>query len=73
MQPNSPFLQEPRIQNQFRNQFIKQVGEVPQAEPVTLLADDLHKSFIEQTQDMSNPDSIKKELCNFFKRRQYQL
>ena len=43
MKPNSPFLDEPRAQNQFRNEFIRQIGQAPQAEPLNLLADDLHK------------------------------
>ena len=43
MKPKSPFLQEPRVQNQYRNEFVRQIGQAPTPEPLTLLADDLHK------------------------------
>jgi hypothetical protein len=41
--PSSPFLQNPRDQNQFRNNFVREITEAPHPEPVTLFADDLHK------------------------------
>jgi hypothetical protein len=37
------------------------------------MADDLHKSYIEGIVDESNPDTVKQKLCQFYKRRQYQL
>lgn len=43
MKPKSPFLQEPRVQNQYRNEFVRQIGQAPTPEPLTFLADDLHK------------------------------
>ena len=43
MKPKSPFLQEPRVQNQYRNEFVRQIGQAPCPEPLTFLADDLHK------------------------------
>jgi hypothetical protein len=43
MQPNSPFLKEPRTQNVYRNEFIRSIGQPPTPEPITLIADDLHK------------------------------
>jgi hypothetical protein len=73
MQPDSVFLQEPRVQNQFRNGFVRAVGQPPSSEPLTLFADDLHKAYNSDVQDKSNPDFVKDELCNFFKRRQYKL
>jgi hypothetical protein len=43
MKPQSPFLEEPRAQNQYRNEFVRAVGQAPPPEPLTFLADDLHK------------------------------
>ena len=37
------------------------------------MADDLHKAFLEMTQDKSNPFDVKEELCKFYKKRQYKL
>jgi hypothetical protein len=45
MQPDTVFLHEPRLQNQFRNNFIRAVGQPPSPEPPCLLADDLHKAY----------------------------
>jgi len=73
LKPSSPFLKEPRVQNQFRNEFVRSVGQAPHPEPLTFMADDLHKAFVEMTQDHGNPATVKDELCNFFRRRQYKL
>lgn len=43
LKPNTPFLDEPRKQNQYRHEFIRQIGQAPQPEPLTFLADDLQK------------------------------
>ena len=43
LKPNTPFLEEPRKQNQYRNEFIRQIGQAPHPEPLTFLADDLQK------------------------------
>lgn len=45
LQPGTVFLQEPRLQNQFRNNFIRAVGQPPGSEPPCLFADDLHKAY----------------------------
>lgn len=42
-------------------------------ENLTLTADDFQKNFVELIMDKSNPDVTKKELYNYFKRRQYKL
>jgi hypothetical protein len=49
MQPQNPFLEEPRVQNQYRNKFVREVGHPAGAEPLTLMADDLHKVSLELT------------------------
>lgn len=59
MKPKSPFLEEPRAQNQYRNEFVRAVGQAPPPEPLTFFADDLHKGFIEKTMDKSNPDAVR--------------
>jgi hypothetical protein len=75
------FLEEPRKQNLFRNNFVKTVSTPPAPEPLTLLADDLYKvrrildltnqikELMDQIKDKSCPSLTKDELCNFFKRR----
>ena len=73
MKPKSPFLEEPRKQNTYRNEFVSKIGQAPAPEPLTYLADDLHRAFVEQTMDRSNPAAVKDELCQFYKRRQYKL
>ncbi|CDW82479.1 UNKNOWN [Stylonychia lemnae] len=73
LKPQSVFLEEPRKQNQFRNDFVKMVQNPPAPEPFTLFADDLHRDYITQIQDKSNPYLTKIELANFYKRRQYKL
>ena len=69
MKPKSPFLEEPRKQNTYRNEFVSKIGQAPAPEPLTYLADDLHRAFVEQTMDRSNPAAVKDELCQFYKRR----
>lgn len=69
MKPNSPFLEEPRKQNTFRNEFVGKIGTAPAPEPLTYIADDLHRSYNTQIMDKSNPHKVKEELCMFFKRR----
>jgi hypothetical protein len=73
MRPNSLFLEEPRLQNQFRAEFVRQLSSVPQPEPFTLMMDDLHKAIIEDVRFRNDPTSVKEEMFNFFKRRQYRL
>ncbi len=41
------FLEEPRKQNLFRNQFVRTVSTPPAPEPFTLYADDLYRDLIE--------------------------
>ena len=43
MRPETIFLEEPRNQNQFRNDFIRQISTPPMPEPFTLMADDFQK------------------------------
>lgn len=43
LRPNTIFLKEPREQNHFRTEVIRQVSSVPGPEPFTLLADEFHK------------------------------
>ena len=53
MRPETVFLEEPRIQNQFRNDFTKQISTPPGPEPFTLMADDVQKAIIEDVMDQS--------------------
>jgi hypothetical protein len=45
------------------------IGECPEPDNLTLLADNLHKAFVATATDKSDPSLIKDELANFFKRR----
>jgi hypothetical protein len=40
---NNIFLEEPRKQNQFRNNFVRMISAPPSPEPLTLMADDMYK------------------------------
>jgi hypothetical protein len=73
IKPDTPFLEEPRAQNQYRNDFVRQIDQAPTVEPLTYLADDLHKAYAEAVADHSHPDAVRQEICQFFKRRQYRL
>ena len=42
-------------------------------EPFTLMMDDVHKALIEDIRYRNDPDSVREEMTNFFKRRQYRL
>lgn len=67
------FLEEPRLQNQFRNEFIRQISAPPQPEPFTLMMDEVHKSIVEEVRFANDPTSVKDGIFKFFKRRQYRL
>ena len=73
MRPETVFLEEPRIQNQFRNDFIKQISTPPAPEPFTLMADDVQKAIIQDVRDQSMPDEMRQTIGAFYKRRQYKL
>ena len=73
MRPDTVFLEEPREQNQFRNDFIKQISTPPQPEPFTLYADDMHRAVLEDVQVQNLPTDMKDVIGSFFKRRQYRL
>ena len=51
MRPETIFLEDPRIQNAFRNDFLKQISTPPQPEPFTMMADDVHKAMLEEVKD----------------------
>ena len=51
MRPETIFLEDPRIQNAFRNDFLKQISTPPQPEPFTMMADDVHKAMLEEVRD----------------------
>ena len=73
MRPETIFLEEPRIQNQFRNDFIRQISTPPAPEPFTLMADQFHKQVLEDCSDQSYPVTVKEMMVKFYKRRQYKL
>ena len=39
IRPETIFLEDPRVQNAFRNDFMKQIANPPQPEPFTIMAD----------------------------------
>lgn len=41
LEPQSPFLMEPRVQNQLRHEFVDEVSQLPTSQPLTLMADEL--------------------------------
>lgn len=43
MPPNSPFLDEPEKLKGYRQQLLRQVSNIPQPEPVLLMAHELQK------------------------------
>lgn len=51
LKPETVFLQEPRVQNQFRNEFINQVSAPPIPEPFTVMADDIFRIMLEDASD----------------------
>jgi hypothetical protein len=51
IRPDTIFTQEPRIQNAYRNEFVRQVSAPPAAEPFTLMADDFHKRMLADVSD----------------------
>jgi len=73
IKPDTVFLEEPRVQNLKRAEFLKQISQPPQPEPFCLMADDLHKAMIEDIRDMSSPDTVREMMAKFFTRRQYKL
>ena len=73
IKPDSVFTQEPRIQNQFRNEFIRQASAAPIPEPFTLMADDLQKLMREDLRDKSTPHHVREQMCQFYQRRQFKL
>ena len=73
MRPDTIFLEPPRCQNAFRNDFLKQVSTPPQPEPFIILADSIQKSMTEDVSDQSLPQDIRHMMVKFYKRRQYKL
>lgn len=73
IRPETIFLEDPRIQNAFRNDFMKQISTPPMPEPFTIMADDIHRQMLEDAIDKSNPTQIRYDMIKFYKRRQYRL
>lgn len=53
--------------------MLSKIGNVPKPPPIQYLGDELHRSMAQSVADQSNPKLAKQNLCEFFKRRQYQL
>lgn len=62
-------LLNPEQARQWRKDYIKRVTELPTAEPLTLVADDMHRYAIDCVADRSAPEKARVELAQFFKRR----
>ena len=73
IRPETIFLEDPRVQNAFRNDFMKQISTPPQPEPFTIMADEIHKTMLEDARDKSMPPTIRADMIKFYKRRQYRL
>ena len=73
LRPDTIFLEDPRIQNAFRNDFLKQISTPPRPEPFTLLADDFHRAMLEDVRDQSLPPDVRLQMVKFYRRRQYRL
>ena len=53
--PNNPFLDEPEKQKIFRKSYIDDVMQLPEPEPLFLLADKMQLDGMEAIADNSNP------------------
>jgi hypothetical protein len=69
--PESFLLDEPEKQRVYRDKLMKKVTTLPNPEPIKYMGDDLHKQILEAIQDKADPTICKKQLANFYKRRQY--
>lgn len=69
LEPQSQFLMEPRVQNQKRHEFVNQVSQLPLCQPLTLMADEMQRTYLEHIRDQSDPDILRQELVKHFKRR----
>ena len=69
--PESFLLDEPEKQRVYRDKLMKKVTTLPNPEPIQYMGDDLHKQILEAIQDKADPTICKKQLANFYKRRQY--
>jgi hypothetical protein len=61
-------LDEPEKQKRFRKEYISEVGQRPDAEPLTLIADSLHLEALTTVADRSKPSATREELAVFFRR-----
>jgi len=73
IRPDNIFLEEPRLQNKYRNEFMSQISTPPTPEPMSFMADDFQRSIAADIGDKSHPNEVRGILHNFFKKRQYQL
>ena len=53
------FLEEPRLQNKYRNEFMGQISTPPAPEPMSLIADDLQKAICQDIGDKSHPNEVR--------------
>ena len=73
IRPETVFLEDPRRQNAFRIDFLKQISAPPAPEPFTIMADQFQKAMIEDVKDQSMPTDVRHMMVKFYKRRQYKL
>ena len=57
----------------MRHEFVTQVSQLPLSQPLTLMADELQRTYIEHIRDKSNPDVLRKQLVQHFQRKQHKL
>jgi hypothetical protein len=66
-------MKEPRIQNQYRTEFIRQVSAAPTPDAFSLMADDIYKQMLDDCSDKSSPLQTRQMIAQFFQRRQFHL
>lgn len=71
--PKIPQLEEPEKQKKFRYEFIGEVGARPDAEPLVLLADNMHLEALKTIADHSKPSVAREDLAAFFRRHAVSL
>ena len=71
--PETVFLEEPDVQQRYRQQILRKVGEVGKPCEVELLGNKLYQEMTEAIADRSDPPLMRSLLYRHYTRRQYQL
>jgi len=71
--PESVLLKDVDTQKLYREELIKTISEPPKLADQTNLAEQLTEDVRSQIQDMSEPDSVRVFLADYYQRRTYNL